>query len=307
MRILSWNVGLYGLRSTKRKLGGLSKLLLSCNADIICFQETKLLRGDLNHDVAVVDGWHSFFSFSSGKVGYSGTATFCTDRALPLAAEEGLTGTIGKGSDGCGCLAAVGGPPSGGYPELLARWSREELQEVDAEGRCVITDHGAFVLFNLYAPAITSDDPIAMEERFKYKMRFLEVLQVRVEAMRAAGRRVVLMGDFNISPAPIDSCDSGRESQFLARPDRVLLRGWMQAGGGPFVDVFRVFHPGRTQAYTCWSQVTSARVNNYGTRIDLILAADGERPTDGIRVEELFTAADISVDVEGSDHAPVWL
>lgn len=34
------------------------------------------------------------------------------------------------------------------------------------------------------------------------------------------------------------------------------------------------------EAYSCWSQVTSARKNNYGTRIDLILAADPEQPSD---------------------------
>ena len=30
----------------------------------------------------------------------------------------------------------------------------------------------------------------------------------------------------------------------------------------------------RKDAYTCWSQASGARVNNWGTRIDLILAAD---------------------------------
>lgn len=37
---------------------------------------------------------HSFFSFSNGKVGYSGTATFCTDETLPFAVEEGITGKL---------------------------------------------------------------------------------------------------------------------------------------------------------------------------------------------------------------------
>lgn len=57
---------------------------------------------------------------------------------------------------------------------MPGRWSGEELRELDGEGRCVITDHGAFVLFNLYVPAITSEDPLVAEERFSYKMRFLE-------------------------------------------------------------------------------------------------------------------------------------
>ena len=37
----------------------------------------------------------------------------------------------------------------------------------------MITDHGAFILFNLYGPAITSEENAA--ERFAYKMRLYQV------------------------------------------------------------------------------------------------------------------------------------
>ncbi len=37
---------------------------------------------------------------------------------------------------------------------------------------------------------------------------------------------------------------------------------------------FRKHWAGRQQAYSCWSTASGARVNNYGSRIDLILAAD---------------------------------
>lgn len=53
------------------------------------------------------------------------------------------------------------------------RFSDAELKAFDAEGRCVVTDHGAFVLFNVYGPAITNAD--TAEERFTFKLRFFEV------------------------------------------------------------------------------------------------------------------------------------
>ena len=53
----------------------------------------------------------------------------------------------------------------------LCRYSRDELRVLDAEGRCVVTDHGAFVLFNVYGPAIAGDD----KERFAFKLAFYEV------------------------------------------------------------------------------------------------------------------------------------
>ena len=43
------------------------------------------------------------------------------------------------------------------------------------------------------------------------------------------------------------------------------------------VDVFRAFHPARADAFTCWRTDTGARANNWGSRIDHILAAEGFR------------------------------
>lgn len=56
---------------------------------------------------------------------------------------------------------------------MPGRYGQDELLEVDAEGRCVITDHGHFVLFNVYAPALSSAD--RMEERFAFKLKLFEV------------------------------------------------------------------------------------------------------------------------------------
>lgn len=42
---------------------------------------------------------------------------------------------------------------------------------IDNQGRCVITDHGAFVLFNCYGPAVTN----ITNDRFAFKMQFYEV------------------------------------------------------------------------------------------------------------------------------------
>lgn len=56
---------------------------------------------------------------------------------------------------------------------LFFRFTQQELLAIDLEGRCVITDHGAFILFNLYGPAITSEENAA--ERFAYKMRLYQV------------------------------------------------------------------------------------------------------------------------------------
>ena len=56
MRVLTWNIN--GLRAVlKRKYGTTQALLDDLNADIICFQETKLTKADFDRDLALVEGW----------------------------------------------------------------------------------------------------------------------------------------------------------------------------------------------------------------------------------------------------------
>jgi hypothetical protein len=97
-----------------------------------------------------------------------------------------------------------------------------------------------------------------------------QALGERLAAFLAAQRPVILLGDLNISPYPIDSCSPSPD--FEQSPSRQWLRQQLVEGGGCLLDVFRACHPLQREAYTCWSTATGARVNNYGTRIDLVLA-----------------------------------
>jgi exonuclease III len=89
------------------------------------------------------------------------------------------------------------------------------------------------------------------------------------------------------------------------------------AGCLGLVDVFRAFHPHRESAFTCWPTATGARVNNWGTRIDHILAAQGAGHLHHQQHHhhhhqgpfppflEWIAWSDIMPQVEGSDHAPI--
>ena len=62
-----------------------------------------------------------------------------------------------------------------------------------------------------------------------------------MEALLQAGRSVVLAGDLNIAPFPIDHCDLVRasraeqESMLRARADRAWFRNALQSAEGPCV------------------------------------------------------------------------
>ncbi|MCO5610416.1 hypothetical protein L7F22_064653 [Adiantum nelumboides] len=143
MRILSWNIN--GIRTVRqyRPLYKLkwSECLEALEADIICFQETKITRKQLlveDRDMCLPKGYYAFYNLHPTK-GYSGTATFVRDSVCtPQRAEEGITGNLVK--DRRDSKTAIGG-----YPDLLAPES-PQFDLIDREGRAVVVDCGMFVL-----------------------------------------------------------------------------------------------------------------------------------------------------------------
>uniref|UniRef100_A0A3Q2R0P0 DNA-(apurinic or apyrimidinic site) endonuclease 2 n=1 Tax=Fundulus heteroclitus TaxID=8078 RepID=A0A3Q2R0P0_FUNHE len=284
MKLVTWNIN--GIRTFK---SGIKKALDGLDADIICVQETKVTRDLLDERTAIVDGYNSYFSYSRGRSGYSGL-----DNATPSAAEEGLTGLLTNHERAVGCYGDQ------------ADFSSEELQLLDNEGRAVITQHKIMsTSINLCCSSASS---------FQIFLSSLPFLFFS---------HVIILGDVNTSHRPIDHCDPSDIDDFAENPGRKWLNGFLYGSSqeeevepddeeqdkesaitdcgqmGKFVDMFRYFHPTRTNAFTCWSTLTGARQTNYGTRIDYIFA-------DRRLAQQQFAGADIMPEVEGSDHCPVW-
>lgn len=325
-RIVTFNVnGLRSIVDSEHK-GSMYKLLTVLKGDIICFQETKMVKEDLTEHLARVEGFDSYWSFCTAKKNYSGTATFVRSQFAPVAAEEGVTGCLMSAHGSNAAAGLIGHTTS-----VTNAFSPMDLKFIDSEGRCVITDHGDFVLFNLYVPA--SYDA-AETERMDFKLNFLRALQLRVEELRAAGRNVIVTGDMNITYLAIDF--AWADTALTSRQDRDWLVQRLAPraeGGDGWVDVFRTFHPTREKAYSCWNTKMNCRVNNYGSRLDLILsanAAGGEGADPGPALDRddggagpgpsssspaaaaastpalKWTGSDLLTDVLGSDHCPVF-
>ena len=72
------------------------------------------------------------------------------------------------------------------------------MASLDNQGRCIMTDHGSFVIFNVYVPAGGSN-PLS------YKMKFLKTLQSCMNYQRnVRNKRVILVGDLNICQSGLD-------------------------------------------------------------------------------------------------------
>ncbi|ORX89359.1 DNase I-like protein [Basidiobolus meristosporus CBS 931.73] len=293
MRLLSWNVN--GIRTLTQyypwcECKTLKEVLSRLNAEVICFQETKLSANRFTSDIALVDGFDGYFSLSKNASGYSGVATYVDSlNVFPTNASEGITGILHR--------KGVGEPL---LKELLLTTEqfedRKELLDLDSEGRSVVIDLGLFVLFNLYCP--NERGP----ERLPYKMRYYHALEKQVDHLLNSGRNVVIVGDMNISHKEIDHCDPltatrdyGLEN-FGDHPSRQWFDQFLSPRG-KMVDLFRHFHPGEEKKYTCWNTKINARPANFGTRIDYILVNEG--------LLKWFKSCDILPELMGSDHCPV--
>ena len=166
------------------------------------------------------------------------------------------------------------------------------IAEFDNEGRVLVADYGYFVLLNIYFP-----NGRQSAERLDYKLRFYDAFLEYVEALRGAGRQVVVCGDVNTAHREIDIARPGpnaKVSGFLP-----IERAWVDRFVGcGYVDTFRLFNqePGH---YTWWDLMTRARERNVGWRIDYFYVSEGLR--------HCVTNAWIMPEVMGSDHCPIGL
>ena len=292
-------------------ISGYDALLDYFQGDIVCMQEVKISRArmDLLAKAAFVAGYDSFFSFSRKRQGYSGVATYTRTRtACPVAAEEGITGTLPPilstlpSSTSASPLPSSLTSPVGHNTALLSAHSANELRDLDSEGRCIITDHGSFLLFNVYVPN-------SGESRDEFKLRFLALLHLRLRELSTAGRRLVVVGDINIAASPLDHCrpesttlDDGSVVPFEDSPSRIWWRKNVTADPlhpdpSILVDTLRAVYPTQRNAYTCWNTLTGARAGNYGARIDYVLVSQA--------LMGAVRDARVLGYVEGSDHCPV--
>lgn len=168
------------------------------------------------------------------------------------------------------------------------------IPEYDAEGRVIEADYPGFTLLTAYFP----NGGKKGGDRLPFKLAFYEAFLARVNALRAAGRPVVFMGDLNTAHTEAD----------VARPDEAVKgtgflpeeRAWLDryvAEG--YMDTFRVLNPEARDAYSYWDAWRDRRARNVGWRIDYVMVSEALLP----RVKSAF----IEDQVMGSDHCPVGI
>ena len=163
--------------------------------------------------------------------------------------------------------------------------------EYDSEGRIVISSFPEFELYNIYFPNGGSG-----ETRHDFKQQFLKDLNAHLKPLIRAGKKIIVVGDYNVAPHDIDVHDPKKLSAvsgFLPE-ERAWFQSFFKLG---FIDTFRHFHPGEEGRYSWWSYRELARISNRGWRIDFVCITENLLPN--------LVSAEIHDQAMGSDHCPV--
>jgi exodeoxyribonuclease-3 len=167
------------------------------------------------------------------------------------------------------------------------------VKEFDDEGRYLRADFSALSVISVYLPSGSSG-----EHRQQAKFRFMEKFYPHLKKLKAAGREIVVCGDWNIAHKEIDLKNwrgNRKNSGFLPEEREWLTSVFDELH---WVDVFRHIDD-RPDQYTWWSNRGQAYAKNVGWRIDYHIATPGIAAT--------ARRATIYKDEKFSDHAPLTI
>jgi exodeoxyribonuclease-3 len=240
MKIYSWNVN--GIRAVLKKQLFLP-FLEKHRPDILCLQETKAERGQIEIDLP---DYHEYWN-SATKKGYSGTAIFTKIEPLHV----------------------INGFP----PQFAQRFKfADELQRDAAdEGRVITAEFEKFFVVTVYTPN-AKDDLSRLKLRFEHWDPAFLAYCKQLEKQKP----VIFCGDLNVAHTELDLAHpkANRGKKGFTDEERQGFQNFLDAG---FIDTFRLFTQGGGH-YTWWSPFSNARARNVGWRIDYILVSASLRP-----------------------------
>ena len=235
MKIYSWNVN--GIRATLKK-GTFQSFMAAHKPDILCLQETKAERGQIEIELP---GYHEYWN-SAVKKGYSGTAIF--SRQEPLKVINGFPDTFTKRFK---------------FADELERDSTEE-------GRVIAAEFENFYMVTVYTPN-AKDDLSRLPLRFEHWDPAFLAYCKQLEKKKP----VIFCGDLNVAHTELDLANPkpNRGKKGFTDEERKGFQNMVDAG---FIDTFRMFTQGNGH-YSWWSHFANSRARNVGWRIDYVLVS----------------------------------
>ena len=172
-----------------------------------------------------------------------------------------------------------------GFPDL----------PLDEQKRLMAATIDGIRVINVYMPNGQS----VGSEKFIYKLGFIARLRTYLDQCHKPEEPLVMVGDFNVAPEPIDVHDpKGWEGEVLFHPEARAALAHLKSWG--LEDLFRLHHS-EGGAYSWWDYRIAAFRRNLGLRIDHIWAT----PSVAARCRGCEIDKDPRAEARPSDHAPV--
>ncbi len=193
----------------------------------------------------------------------------CVDEAFPREAIEDA-----------GYNVAVHGQKSYNGVAILSRAPIDEAMpglpgdDADEQARYLEASIGGVRVATIYLP---NGNPIGTD-KFAYKLGWMARLRRHAARLLEDDQPLVLGGDYNVIPEPLDARDPGEWlGDALFQPEsRAAFRALLHLG---LTEAFRALHPGEGGHYSFWDYQGRAWDRDDGIRIDhlLLSAAAADR------------------------------
>jgi exodeoxyribonuclease-3 len=160
--------------------------------------------------------------------------------------------------------------------------------DFDMESRIVVAQLGELLLASVYVPNGGKD--------YAAKLTFMTRLAQWAREVHAAGHRLVLCGDMNITRTDMDVHPRERKPGIIGqRPEQREL--FERLLGEHLIDVHRTLDPDNPHLFTWWAPWRNLRQRNIGWRLDYILASPP--------IAQAAQSCVVQREFGTSDHAPV--
>ena len=253
-------IATWNVNSLKARLGHVLDYCQNSGCDVVMLQELKLADEAFPHDEFAQIGWNSA---CHGQKTYNGVAILSTHEISDV---------------------------KRGLPYL------EGMEEDDVQSRYIEATIEGVRLGCLYLP---NGNPCP-GPKFDYKLKWFSRLNAHAEALLKTEQPVILAGDYNVMPHPIDCYDPETwEGDALWHPDsRAAFFKLCHMG---YTDAVRAIHPVGAQ-YSFWDYQRGAWQRDNGIRIDHMMMSP--------EAASRLVSAGVDREPRGrerpSDHTPVW-
>ena len=190
----------------------------------------------------------------------------------------------------------------------VAILSKEDLTnpkfgfEVDTDpyvkdGRIISAEVNGITVISVYCPNGRDIE----SEHYEMKLEWFDILKNHLQELLKINPNIVVLGDFNITPADEDVFDITKVQMttHITTKERDKLTSILNLG---FVDAYRELYP-EGEGFTYWDYRGGDFNNNRGLRIDLAYVSESLKS----RIKEVEVSRESRIGDSPSDHAALIL